>query len=70
MFAISHSIAEAVYLAERVWIMTRAPGQIAYDIHDCILPTVGEDPMAVQETPDFKKAVEIVGEYFRKVIAS
>lgn len=69
IFAITHSIAEAVYLAERVWIFTQAPGQIAYDIRDCIPPSVGEDPLQQQETPEFKKAVEIVGECFRKVIA-
>ncbi|PWT92283.1 MAG: sulfonate ABC transporter ATP-binding protein [Acidobacteria bacterium] len=69
VFAITHSIAEAVYLSERVWIMTGAPGQIAYDIKDCIPPSVGEDPLAIQETPDFKKAVEVVGDCFRKVIA-
>lgn len=70
IFAITHSIGEAVYLAERVWIFTQAPGQIAYDIRDCIPPSVGEDPLVQQETPEFKKAVEIVGECFRKVIAS
>jgi NitT/TauT family transport system ATP-binding protein len=68
IFAITHSIAEAVYLSERVWIMTGAPGQIAYDIKDCIPPSVGEDPLTIQETPDFKKAVEVVGDCFRKVI--
>lgn len=68
IFAITHSIAEAVYLSERVWIMTSSPGQIAYDIKDCIPPSVGEDPLKIQETPDFKKAVEVVGDCFRKVI--
>jgi NitT/TauT family transport system ATP-binding protein len=68
VFAITHSIAEAVYLGERVWIMTQAPGRIAYDIRDCIPPTLGEDPLMVQESPHFKKAVEIVGESFRKVL--
>lgn len=69
IFAITHSIAEAVYLGERVWIFTGAPGQIAYDIRDCIPPSLGADPLEQQETPEFKKAVEIVGECFRKVIA-
>jgi NitT/TauT family transport system ATP-binding protein len=70
VFAITHSIAEAVYLSERVWIFTSAPGQIAYDIKDCIPPSVGEDPLKIQETPDFKKAVEVVGDCFRKVIGN
>ncbi len=69
VFAITHSIAEAVYLAERVWIMTPAPGQIAFDIRDTIPPTLGEDPLTVQESPEFKKAVEVVSECFRQVMA-
>jgi len=67
IFAVSHSITEAVYLADRVWIFTKGPGQIAYDIRDCLPPTAGEDPLQVQETAPFKKAVEVVGEAFRKV---
>lgn len=69
VFAITHSIAEAVYLGERVWIMTKQPGRIAYEIRDCIPPSMGEDPLTVQESPQFKKAVEVVGESFRKVLA-
>lgn len=70
IFAITHSVTEAVYLAERVWIMTKSPGQLAYDITDCIPPTVGEDPIEIQESPEFKKGVEVVGECLRNVISS
>jgi NitT/TauT family transport system ATP-binding protein len=68
IFAITHSITEAVYLAERVWIMTKAPGQIAYDITDCIPPSVGDNPLEAQESPEFKKGVEVVSECLRKVM--
>ncbi|MEK7670747.1 MAG: hypothetical protein AAB344_00810 [Bacteroidota bacterium] len=68
VFAVTHSISEAVYLGDRVWIITKAPGQIAFDIRDCIPPSVGEDPLAIQDSPEFKKAVEVVGDSFRRVM--
>jgi NitT/TauT family transport system ATP-binding protein len=67
IFVITHSIAEAVYLSERVWIFTHAPGQIAYDIRDCIPPTAGIPPLVAQEKPEFKNGVRIVTEAFRRV---
>lgn len=69
IICISHSITEAVYLAERVCILTRAPGQIAYDIHEGIPPTRGVPPLVAQESPAFKEAVRAVTEAFRRVIA-
>jgi ABC-type nitrate/sulfonate/bicarbonate transport system ATPase subunit len=68
IFCISHSIAEAVYLAERVWIMSRAPGQIAVDIRDGIPPTRGVPPLTAQEAPAFKDAVRAVTEAFRQAV--
>jgi NitT/TauT family transport system ATP-binding protein len=69
VFCISHSVSEAVYLSERVWIFTHAPGQIAYDIRDCLPPTLGVPPLAAQEQPAFKEAVRAVTEAFRTVTA-
>lgn len=67
IFCVTHSVSEAVYLGERVWIFTQAPGQIAYDIHDAIPPTVGVPPLVAQERTEFKEGVFAVTEAFRRV---
>jgi ABC-type nitrate/sulfonate/bicarbonate transport system ATPase subunit len=67
IFCVTHSIMEAVYLGQRVWIFSRAPGQIAYDIRDCIPPSQGILPLVAQERPDFQNASQIVTEAFRRV---
>jgi NitT/TauT family transport system ATP-binding protein len=67
IFCVTHSVTEAVYLGERVWIFTQAPGQIAYDIFDAIPKTLGVPPLAAQESHEFKEAVKIVTEAFRRV---
>lgn len=67
IFCVTHSVSEAVYLGERVWIFTQAPGQIAYDIRDAIPPSVGIPPLAAQERAEFKEAVFVVTEAFRRV---
>ena len=68
IFCVTHSITEAVYLAERLWIMTKAPGQIAYDIRDAIPPSVGIPPLIAQDRPEFKEARHVVTEAFRAVL--
>jgi NitT/TauT family transport system ATP-binding protein len=67
IFCITHSVSEAVYLGSRVWIFSRSPGQIAYDIQDCIPPSPGIEPLVAQERPEFKNAVRVVTEAFRQV---
>ena len=67
IFCVTHSIIEAVYLGQRVWIFTRAPGQIAYDICDCIPPSPGILPLIAQERPEFQHAARVVTEAFRRV---
>jgi NitT/TauT family transport system ATP-binding protein len=63
---VTHSIAEAVYLGDRVWVMAAGPGRIAHEFKDVIPKTRENDPLAVQETAAFKNAVREVGEAFRK----
>jgi NitT/TauT family transport system ATP-binding protein len=67
IFCVTHSVSEAVYLGERVWIFTQAPGQIAYDIREAIPPTAGIPPLVAQECAEFKDAVFAVTEAFRRV---
>ena len=71
IFCVTHSITEAVYLGERVWIFT--PGARARS------PTIsatafrrraGIPPLVAQERPEFKKAVRVVTEAFRRVVRS
>ncbi len=64
---VTHSIAEAVYLGDRVWIMSGAPGRIARVFDDVIPATRETDPMEVQESEPFKEAVREVGESFRAI---
>ena len=64
---VTHSIAEAVYLGDRVWIMKGAPGRIAREF-DAVIPiTRDADPLEVQESTPFKEAVREVGQAFRAV---
>ncbi len=67
IFCVTHSVTEAVYLGDRVWIFTAAPGQIAYDIREAIPPTLGVPPLEAQERPEFKEAVRVVTEAFMRV---
>lgn len=67
VFIVTHSIAEAVYLGDRVWIFTPAPGRIAVEVQDCLPPAAGVDPLEAQERPDFKEAMMVVAREFQRV---
>ncbi len=62
---ITHSIAEAVYLGDRVWVMSPGPGRIARQFQDVIPKTRDADPIAAQSSGEFKTAVEEVAHAFR-----
>jgi NitT/TauT family transport system ATP-binding protein len=67
VFIVTHSIAEAVYLGDRVWLMGRAPGRIVREYSDVIPPTHDSDPLLVQETAAFKDAVGEVAHAFHEI---
>ena len=64
---VTHSIAEAVYLGDRVWIMAAGPGRIAREFKDTIPKTRDADPIAAQATTAFKDAVTEIGHAFREL---
>ncbi len=62
---ITHSIAEAVYLGDRVWVMSPGPGRIVRQFQDGIPKTRDADPIVVQGTGEFKAVVDEVAHAFR-----
>jgi len=69
VFIVTHSIAEAVYLGDRVWVMSQAPGTIAHEFTDIIPRTREADPLEAQQSKAFKDAVAEVAAAFRAIEA-
>jgi NitT/TauT family transport system ATP-binding protein len=67
VFIVTHSIAEAVYLGDRVWVITPAPGRIGKDFQETIPHTRNEDPITAQESKAFKEVVADVSHAFREL---
>jgi len=67
VFLITHSIIEAVYLGDRVWLMSRAPGTIAKKFDDPPQTSPGENPLEKQSSKQFQEYVDGVSDIFRKL---
>lgn len=67
VFLVTHSISEAVYLGDRVWIITPAPGRVGKEFQEIFPPEPGVNPMLVQETSRFKDAVGEVARTFHEL---
>jgi len=64
---VTHSITEAVYLGDCLWIFSRAPGKIAKEFKNLPLPPHGVHPLEIQRTAEFLSVVEEVSEAFRSI---
>lgn len=69
VFIVTHSIAEAVFLGDRVWMISHAPGRIVRQFDDLVPPTHEEDPLLVQESDAFKHSLSVVAKAFHEVEA-
>ncbi len=65
VFMVTHSVAEAVYLGDRVWVFSQAPGRIAAEFTEVPLPL--EPALVMQERKDYQDAVHEIGEAFRRI---
>jgi NitT/TauT family transport system ATP-binding protein len=59
VFFVTHSIAEAAYLGDRVYLMKAGPGRLAEEIQ---LPRPDEPPVAVESRRDFREVVALLKE--------
>jgi NitT/TauT family transport system ATP-binding protein len=64
---VTHSIGEAVFLGDRVWLFSRGPGRIVKQFTGLPPRIPGVTPVEFQKRPDFLAAVDMVATEFAKV---
>ena len=64
VFFITHSIDEAVYLGDRVYLLTRSPGTIHREV---TVPPPDRPAMEMQRDPEFQQVVYDMREYIDKM---
>jgi NitT/TauT family transport system ATP-binding protein len=67
VFIVTHSISEAVYLGDRLWVFTPGPGRIGKEFREAIPRTRDDDPITAQESKAFKDVVAEVAHAFREL---
>lgn len=65
---VSHSITEAVFLGDRVWVMSAAPGTIVREFTDVPPPDPTTPALVAQSRGDFAEHVARVGEEFFRIL--
>ncbi len=65
VFFVTHSLIEAAYLGDRLWIFSRPPGTIARVITD--IPRPVEPALVMQSRPDFEALVRDLAQVFLEV---
>lgn len=70
VFCVTHSLSEAVYLGDRLWMFSKAPGKIVKEFNHLPIPVPGESPLAKQKSQEFLNIVEEVADEFRKIQAN
>jgi NitT/TauT family transport system ATP-binding protein len=70
VFIITHSLAEAVYLSDRIFMFSAAPGRLEKQIKieaKEIGKLPGRNPLEVQESPEFKTKLKEITNDFLKI---
>lgn len=67
VFLVTHSITEAVYLGDRIWLFSKAPGKIAMEFPDPPETNPDLHPFEMQNTKSFLEYVDRVSQVFRKI---
>ena len=64
VFFVTHSIEEAVFLGDRIYLLSSAPGTIVEEIHT---PRTSESAMAAQSRPEFVERVSYIRDRIAKM---
>ena len=69
IFVVTHSIAEAVYLGDRLWLMKNAPNNLFREFSHVPIPVPGESPSQAQKDLNFIEITKEIESEFDKLSA-